>query len=128
MAYRSAKVWTGSSWESIAVAVPNIHRWAINTVTNTTYSLTLTDAGKVVQLNNSNPMTLTVPADSSVNFEVGQEIVLTQYGSGQVTVAAAVGVTIRSLSGNLKISGQYGEARLIKLASDEWLLSGNLTA
>lgn len=128
MAYRSAKVWTGSAWENLAVAVPNVHRWQVNNVTNTTYTLALTDAGKVVNLDNANPMTLTVPADSSVTFEVGQEIILAQYGAGQVTVAAAVGVTIRSLSGNLKISGQYGVARLVKLASDEWLLSGNLTA
>ncbi len=128
MAYRSAKVWTGSAWEALAVAIPNVHRWQINEVTNTTYTLALTDAGKILELNNSSPMTLTVPADSSVNFEVGQEIIITQYGTGQVSVAAGVGVTIRSLSGNLNVSGQYGVARLVKLASDEWLLSGNLTA
>ncbi len=128
MAYRSAKVWTGSVWEPLSVAVPNIHQWIVTTVTNTTYTLALTDAGKNLNFNNSNPMTLTVPPSSSVNFTVGQEIAVVQYGSGQLTVAGGVGVTIRSLSGNLKISGQYGVARLVKIDTDEWVLSGDLTA
>lgn len=128
MAYRSAKVWTGTEWEDLAVAIPNVHRWQVNTVTNTSYTLQLSDAGKSLLLNNSSAMTLTIPADASVNFEVGQEIVVSQYGTGEVTFAPAVDVTINSLSGNLSISGQHGVARLIKVASDEWLLSGDLTA
>jgi hypothetical protein len=128
MAYRSAKVWTGSVWEDLAVAVPNVHRWLVNNVTNTAYTLQLSDAGKVVRLTNSSAMTLTVPADSSVNFEVGQEIILTQFGSGEVTVSEGVDVTVNSLGGNLGLLGQYAVARLIKVASDEWLLSGDLTA
>jgi hypothetical protein len=128
MAYRSAKIWTGSVWENLAVAVPNVHRWLINDVTNVSYTLQLSDAGKVVRLTNSSAMTLTVPADSSVNFEVGQEIIITQFGSGEVTVSEGVDVTVNSLGGNLGLLGQYAVARLIKVASDEWLLSGDLTA
>lgn len=128
MAYRSAKVWTGSEWEDIAVGVPNVHRWQINGVTNPSYTLQLSDAGKVVKLSSTDPMTLTVPADASVNFEVGQEITVAQYGTGAVSIAAAVDVTINSLSGYTDLAGQYAVVRLIKIASDEWLLSGDLVA
>lgn len=128
MTYRSAKVWSGSTWEPISVAVPNTHQWTVNSPTNTTYTLALADAGRFMNFDNSNPMTVTVPPYSSVEFQIGQEINISQYGTGTVTLQAGSGVTIRSLSGNLEISGQYGVARLVKIATDEWVLSGDLTA
>jgi hypothetical protein len=42
-------------------------------------------------------------------------------------VVAGSGVTINSLGGALKISGQYGEAKLIQTATDVWRLTGDIT-
>jgi hypothetical protein len=47
-------------------------------------------------------------------------------GAGQITVAAGAGVTIRSEGTKLKLKGQYATATLVKIASDEWVLLGNI--
>lgn len=100
----------------------------VNAQTGTTYTLVLTDQGGLVTLNNASAITLTVPPNSSVAFATGTMIGLAQVGAGQVTVAAGAGVTIRSVSSQLKIASQYGGAQLYKLATNEWLLIGNLSA
>lgn len=97
----------------------------INAQSGTSYTLVLGDAGKMVTLNNASPITLTVPANSSVAFVVGTQIELAQLGAGQVTVAAAGGVTIRSTD-TLKLTDQYSAVVLTKLATDEWLMTGRI--
>lgn len=98
----------------------------INAQTGTTYTLVLLDSGKMVTLNNASAITLTVPTNASVAFPVGAEIDLAQLGAGQVTVAAAGGVTINSFNAKLNIAGQYAGATLKQTAADTWLLIGNL--
>lgn len=88
----------------------------------------LADAGKVVEMNVAGANTLTVPPNSSVAFPVGTVIEAHQYGAGQVTLTAGAGVTLRSNGAKLKIGGQYGSASLRKRATDEWVVSGDLTA
>lgn len=98
----------------------------LNAQTGTTYELALVDAGKIVTLSNAGAITLTVPAESSVNFDVGTVIAIVQSGAGTVTVSPAVGVTVSSKDSLLSLSGQYATASLVKLGSDSWLLSGGL--
>lgn len=98
----------------------------LNAQTGTTYTLVLADAGKIVTLSNAGAITLTVPAEASVNFDVGTVIGIVQSGAGTVTVSPAVGVTVSSKDSLLDLSGQYATASLVKLASDSWLLSGGL--
>lgn len=90
------------------------------------YTLVLTDANKVIEMNKATGNTLTVPANSTAAFDVGTLIELFQYGAGQTTVAAAGGVTIRSSGGKLKLTGQYSAASLRKVATDEWALVGDI--
>lgn len=92
-----------------------------------TYTLLLTDLGALLKANSASAFTITVPPNSSVGFPVGGHIDFFQYGAGQVTIAAGAGVTIRSNPG-LKLFGQYTGATLIKAATDEWYLVGNLTS
>lgn len=103
-------------------------RNGINTQTGTTYTLVLTDKGKVVERNNASANTLTVPPNSSVAFPVGSWIDLRQMGAGQTTVTPGAGVTIRSNGAKLKLTGQYAGATLMKRATDEWTIDGNLSA
>lgn len=98
-----------------------------NNQTGTSYTLVLTDAGKVIELNNAAAITLTVPPVSSVAFSAGDVIELWQQGAGQVSVAAGAGVTIRSSGSKLKLTGQYSSAALRYRGSDEWVLVGDLT-
>jgi len=100
------------------------------TITNrqtASYTLVLTDADKLVEMNVATANNLTVPINSSVAFPIGTKIDLAQYGAGQTTVVATSGVTVRSAGGALKIVGQYSAATLVKIATDEWYLIGNIT-
>jgi hypothetical protein len=95
-----------------------------NTVMNTgSYS------GAMVVANSSSPtnITLTIPADATYDFANGTQISLTGVGTGTVTVAAASGVTLLSTPGN-KLRTRYSSATLVKLADNQWLLIGDLSA
>lgn len=100
---------------------------SLNTQT-ASYTLVLADAGKHVEMNVASANNLTVPPNSSVAFPIGTQILLSQYGAGQTTVVAGSGVTIRSNGAKLKLTGQYAQATLVKRATDEWYISGNLSA
>ncbi|CAH1677833.1 hypothetical protein [Chelatococcus sp.] len=101
---------------------------AQNAQTGTTYTLVLADAGKVVTMSNSSANTLTVPPNSSVAFPIGTQIDLGSFGSGQTTIAQGSGVTINSNGGNKKLSAQYSAGTLLKVATDVWWLSGDLSS
>ncbi|SBS73764.1 Triple helix repeat-containing collagen (modular protein) [uncultured Mycobacterium sp.] len=120
----SAVLWSdGSEWIATAL-IAGVRR--INTQTGTSYTLPLTDAGGLVTLSNASAVTLTIPQNSTTAFPLGTFIDLAQLGAGQVTVAGS-GVTINCTPG-AKIAAQYGGARLVKTATDTWLLTGDLSA
>ena len=101
---------------------------ALNAQTGTTYTLVLTDDGKLVTCDNASPITLTVPPNSSVAFGIGSQINIMQLAAGQVTIAAGAGVTLRSAGNKLKLSAQYAVATCAKIATDTWVVVGNLSA
>ena len=115
------------------VTVPNliadtvVSQVSINAQTGTTYTTVLSDQSKLVTLSNPSAIALTIPANSSVAYPVGEQIDLSQFGAGQVTVAGAGGVTINSATG-LKLKSQYSSASCVKVATDTWLLVGDLEA
>ena len=92
------------------------------------YTLVLTDADKLVEMNVGSANNLTIPLNSSVAFATGTQILLAQYGAGQTTIVATSGVTVRSNGAKLKLNVQYSGATLIKIATDEWYLFGDITA
>jgi hypothetical protein len=97
-----------------------------NAQSGTTYTLVLSDAGKVIECSNAGAITLTVPTNASVAFPVGTVIEVWQAGAGQVTVAAAGGVTLRSPGGLVSTRVQYSALSLRKQATDTWVISGDL--
>lgn len=91
------------------------------------HTLVLSDGGGLIDVNAGTAKTITVPANASVSFPLGTQIIVVRKGSGTLQISAAVGVTINSVSGNTYISTRYGAATLVKIASDEWYLFGDLT-
>lgn len=69
--------------------------------------------------------TVTIPASGTLNFAIGTAILI--IASASTTINAAVGVTLiqagTGTTGNRTL-GQYGEASLVKVASDTWYISG----
>lgn len=112
-----------SSYAGVAIATGPTQVLA-NSQTGTTYTLTGSDAGKVIEMTNAAANTLTVPPNSAVSYPVGTVIEVFQGGAGQTTVAAGSGVTLRAPNG-ARIAAQYGSASLRKRGSDEWVLAGN---
>lgn len=100
----------------------------ISTNTATAKTLVIGDHGKLLQLNNGSAITLTVPPNSSVAFPIGAEVTIVQKGAGQVTITAGSGVTLYAADSELKTRVQYSSAVLTKIATDTWLVAGDLTA
>jgi len=98
----------------------------LNAQTGTTYTLVLTDNGRLVTLSNAAAITLTVPLNSSVAFATGAVVNIQQIGAGQVTVVGASGVTVTGTG--TKLTSQYSAASLIKTGTDSWTLIGDLSA
>ena len=92
------------------------------------YTLVLADAGKMVEMNSGSANNLTIPPNSSVAFPTGTQIIITQQGAGATTIVEGSGVTTRSLDDNAIINGQYVSVALVKRATDEWYIFGNLTS
>jgi hypothetical protein len=92
------------------------------------YVLSLSDRSKMIEMNVATANTLTIPPSGTTNFDIGTEIEVVQYGAGATTITAGVGVTIRSLSGYLKLTGQYVCVSLVKVGADEWYCFGNTSA
>jgi hypothetical protein len=100
----------------------------ISTDITTDYTLNTTNSNQIIGVDSGTPKTITVPADSTANLVIGTNIVIYQKGSGQVTIAAEAGVSLLSNSGKVKTTGQYSSVALFKLASNSWLLGGDLTS
>jgi len=84
------------------------------------YTLQASDAGKLIQVNSSSAVTLSVP---TTGFATGDEIYIATIGTGTVTVGGAATV---NTSGSVKtLAGQYSTAALVKLSS-YWILFGDL--
>jgi hypothetical protein len=104
------------------VKVVTASDYDLNTQTGTGYNVIQDDNGRVITLNNANPITVTIDAGVTSVMQ-GFWCKLIQLGVGQVTVTSALG-----LGGNNKISGRYGAAYIHIGRSSEILMSGDLTA
>jgi hypothetical protein len=109
----------------LAVVGPTV---TTNSQTGTSYTITLPDNGRHITFSNSSPITLFVPTNASVLFPIGSQIMISQIGTGQVTVAAVTPGTT-SVNGNngTKTAGQYAIISLIKIATDSWIIGGDAT-
>lgn len=102
-------------WTEVQRTMPNPH------------TLEITDAGKFLKsVNNASALTVTVPPAADVAFAIGTRLRVMQGGTGQVTIAAGSGVTVSSPNGSLKLRTQKSVATLVKIASAEWVLFGDL--
>ncbi len=88
----------------------------------TSRTLALTDAWNYVRPGTTSAITLTVPTNASVAFEIGTEI--TVRALGNVTLAAASGVTLNAPSGGTLSMTARMTVTLKKVATNEWDVIG----
>jgi hypothetical protein len=89
------------------------------------YTLVASDNNKLIEMNVATANNVTI--NNSV-FTAGNQILVSQYGAGQVTFVAGAGVTLRSPSGKTKTTGQYSMVSIICISAAEFYISGDLTA
>jgi hypothetical protein len=87
----------------------------------------LTERDNLIEMGKATAQTLTIPTNATVAYPVGTSIDILQTGSGQVTIAGAVGVTVNATPG-LKLRAQWSSATLFKRATDTWVVMGDLSA
>jgi hypothetical protein len=92
------------------------------------YTIALSDQGKVLPFNTTSTGTVTIPLNSSVAFPTGSVVNFIQTGTGPILMTGASGVTIQSENNKLKLKAQYAVAGVLKTDTDTWVAFGNLVS
>ncbi len=96
----------------------------MNAQTGTTYTLSATDNGKVITLDNGSAITVTIPAGLVDGFNC----LLVQKGAGKVTVTKAGGGSLNNRSSQTKTAGQHAIVTIVHIGSEVYILSGDTGA
>ena len=99
----------------------------INTQTGTSYTLLDADNGRIVRFTSATAVSCLLPASAAVGFNV----LIEQFGAGQVTINVVTNATRRAFGARYKLAGQYATCSVFcEVNSDgghaEWNVSGNL--
>ncbi|MEM7806222.1 MAG: hypothetical protein AAF545_15035 [Pseudomonadota bacterium] len=98
-------------------------------VSATAYTAALADANGIINGNNASEIAITIPPESSVAFDVGTNIILTQIGAGKCTFGGDTGVTVNvEANFNASTAAQFGSIVATKYGSDLWVVQGRLEA
>ena len=93
------------------------------------YTLVLADSGKTIfhPAADNNARTFTIPANSSVAYAVGTVLTFVNLAAADVTIAITTDTMYLAGPGTTgsRTLAQYGIASAVKLASTDWLISGN---
>ena len=93
----------------------------------TSYTIELSDAGKLIEILSSSATNLVIPRDASVDFPIGTQISVLQTGTGQVTIGAFAPLTTTvNATPGLKLRAQWSAATIIKRAANLWVATGDL--
>jgi hypothetical protein len=101
---------------------------SINAQAGTTYTIGTADVGKLVTFGNAAGETVTIPANSSVAFAIGDQVNFMNLSTGTATFVAAGTAVIRSAGTKLKLADQYAVCTVLKIDTDAWVMVGNVKA
>jgi len=92
-------------------------------VSTTSYTISSSDAGKVIIVDTANPTTITL---TTTGLSAGQQVVVHQYGAGSVSFSATSPAVLNSRDGLTTIAGQHSAVSLIKYDTNNWIMIGDL--
>jgi hypothetical protein len=85
---------------------------------SSSYTIALADRNRVVAFNGAGAQTVTIPNESSVNFPIGSVVYIARVGTGSLTLAADVGVTLTKTG----LLAENEELYVRKRASNSWIV------
>jgi hypothetical protein len=95
--------------------------------TAATYTIGFSDVAEHINSTATSTVTVTIPANATTALPIGTTVSLVMQGTGIMTVAPAVGVTLyfagTSQVGSRQI-GSYGMGSLMKVGTDTWFITG----
>ena len=106
--------------------VDDLTNIAATNQTGTTYTLALTDAHSTIYCSNAAEVTVTIPVNASVAFDVGARVVLLSTGAGGLTLSTT-SITLLGSSPNTTVA-QNEALYLEKTATDSWAVIGGTSA
>lgn len=114
---RSTVVSNSAGWETTDPKVSN--------QTGTSYTLTLSDAERMVFMNNVSGNTVFIPINASVAFNINTSISILQEGTGTTSISGSNDVMLNGTSGGVAaINSQYNAVTVIKRDTDSWIIFG----
>ena len=93
-------------------------------VAGATHTLQEANRSKVGRFTSSSAVTITVPAGLSSVYDC----MILQLGTGQITIQAGAGVTLRSGTSAFKSAYRYAAINIICIGTNEFLVSGEVIA
>jgi hypothetical protein len=112
---------------NVKVAAQPPSAFAIFQDNTTARTLSAGDRDAYIRMNNASANAVTLPPNATVAIPVGTRVWIEQMGAGRTSIVAGAGVTIRQPSGSgvLYLRTQYSQVWATKVATDEWVLSGD---
>lgn len=101
---------------------------SINAQTGTAYTPGTADVGKLVTLGNAAGETITIPANATTAFAIGDQLNFMNLATGTATFVAGGTAVIRSAGSKLKLTTQYAVCTVLKIDTDAWVMVGNVSA
>ncbi len=101
---------------------------SVNAQTGTAYTPGTAQVGQLTTLNNVAAQTITIPANATTAFAIGDQLNFMLLGTGTATFAAGGTAVIRSAGSKLKLTTQYAVCTVLKWDTDAWIMVGNVTA
>lgn len=100
----------------------------VNAQTGTAYTPGTAQVGQLTTLNNSAAQTITIPANATTAFAIGDQLNFMLLGTGTATFVAGGTAVIRSAGSKLKLTTQYAVCTVLKWDTDAWVMVGNVSA
>lgn len=100
----------------------------VNAQTGTAYTPGTAQVGQLTTINNAAGGTVTIPANATTAFAIGDQLNFMNLSTGTVVFAPGGTAVIRSAGSKLKLTTQYAVCTVLKFDTDAWVMVGNVTA
>ena len=100
----------------------------VNAQTGTAYTPGTAQVGQLTTVINSAGGTITIPANATTAFAIGDQLNFMNLGTATFTFTPGGTAVIRSAGSKLKLTTQYAVCTVLKWDTDAWIMVGNVSA